>query len=221
MSRPYEIACKRIHRVCNKIRELLQEDIDGEMEDSLDNIQRAFLVICESLHTNIDMLECESAKECTTLYDDTHASIEAMYDQLHHLTSQMKAFLAYGTRDWFNHYDDAPTCLPSHISELRCKKEDLAEGREPEIYCKANKEVEVPFRKEISRKKPEEEKSGLNHFLKMMGDRLENELFSQPEFTESVKNIEKVTEVPLTEVIKKVGDALECRFPQSESSGYY
>jgi len=141
MSGPNKVVCKRIHRVCDKIKGLLQEDIDGEMEDSIDNIQRAFLVICESLHTDIDMLECEDEDKSTSLYDETHTSVESMYDQLYHLTSQMKTCLAYGTRDWFNKYDGQSDCLPSIFSELKCKKEDLIEEKEPEIYCKVSADI--------------------------------------------------------------------------------
>ena len=121
------VPCKRFIRVCDKIKGILENDIDGDMEESLDNIQKGFLIVCESFHTDIDTLECEDKNENGGLYDEAHANIEIMCAQLTRLIYRMKSSLAYGTRDWLHDFEDE---MPSLISEMSCRKESCPQSME-------------------------------------------------------------------------------------------
>ncbi len=130
------VACKRFIRICDKIKGILENDIDGDIEESLDNIQKAFLIVCENFHTDIDTLECEDKNINGGLYDEARDNIEIMYTQLNQLLSRMKASLAYGTRDWFPEFEDETSGLPSLIAEMRCRKESPPQSIEqPATFC--------------------------------------------------------------------------------------
>ena len=97
-----EARCKRISRVCCKISELLNHEIEGDLEEFLSNIQSIFLVLCEHLHADTDCLEMFSGGDrCSDVYDITHCHIEALYGQLVQTVTRNRASLAYETKEWF------------------------------------------------------------------------------------------------------------------------
>jgi len=117
--------CKRTLRICAKITDLLNREVEGDMDEFLSNIQNIFLILCEYLHTDIDYLEMFGGDNMRVdLYDHTHAIIEEIYGDLCRTVSKIQKSLAcedkYG---WFNELDEA-TCAESEDAICLLTTED-------------------------------------------------------------------------------------------------
>ena len=213
--------CKHYSRVCEKIKSLLLVEMDGDVDDALDGLQKAFLVLCESFHSDVDLLEYEG-EGSTEMYDYTHAQIESMYVVLSHSIGRMKTSLAYGGRDWFK--DDEYGLDMSSVSP---KVEDTGSDRKekeektnckskipPEFYGKEKTKCKSKIPPEFSGKK--QEGSGFDGFCKMVTDRLETEL-QEPHYVETFEKLAEL-QIPIHEVIRKVGHVLEAKLTTSDCS---
>ncbi len=98
-----EARCKRFSRLCCKISELLNHEIEGDMEEFLTNIQSIFLVLCEHFHADVDCLEMFVGGDCCgDACDITHRHIETLYEHLVQTVTRNRTSLAYEAKEWFN-----------------------------------------------------------------------------------------------------------------------
>ena len=183
-----DVRCKRISRICGKIIELLNDDVDGDVEEFLGNIQKIFLLICERFHTDIDSLEDDCEKPAK-MHDITHSNIEEMYAQVTQKIYGMKTSLAYEGRGWIRDVEEEAPCLPSPVSEVsHCSKPPPSSPR--------SSSTESPKKEKVKQNEPTD--------------------FIRSIVTEVGRKIERETELPIFDVIRQVGEAIESRIPSKE-----
>lgn len=122
--------CKRTLRICAKITDLLNREIEGDMDEFLSNIQSIFLILSEYLHIDIDHLEISGGESIhVDLYDHAHAKVEEMYDELCYTIAKIQKSLACEDQfAWFNELNfkelDDLTCAESEDTSCLLTVED-------------------------------------------------------------------------------------------------
>lgn len=121
--------CKRVSRICTKIVELLDNDLPGDMDELLTNVERTFLLLSEYFHTDIDLCENTTERE---ICDETHRHIDKMYEQVMQTVIKNQTTLAHEEKNlWFN------TSFPD-IPSFVALKEDTKDSPDEESYKSPN-----------------------------------------------------------------------------------
>lgn len=140
-----DVRCKRISRICGKITDLLNNEMEGDMDEFMTNIQSVFLVLCAYLHTDIDYSEMFAGESGNPdIYAATHASVEDMYKELGHTLSKIQKSLACDKYGWFNESEDHHnpkdhTCTESQDASSRFQS--MLEGGEKLNFSAESSEI--------------------------------------------------------------------------------